>query len=330
FFFQAEDGIRDFHVTGVQTCALPISMAKKNRLLTPKLLRRRTERTRLNGRVRNIGMVSPPTPAMPRPVERNNPRFLCKLGGQTLLHVAEIAACAMNENDGRNAGLRLPQLHIVKPQPLKLPIKRDERTRWRKELRDAETRPRGIGSECTDQKGKENQKCHVPITRSDAPSFNFKLQRSDTRLSMIEPGIERKRAAIGVERAFPVPQIFENDTKPRQRLEMARLQPERLLDIPQRRCTILAHIMNGCTAMPTFRIGRRESHHLIEIEIGAVIIPLTQCIEPAPHQKVDAGAARGEPEILDRPLDPLSRSLARRGRKLLEKLVDKSTPFRLA
>src|SRR5439155_5140296 len=27
FFFQAEDGIRDGHVTGVQTCALPISMA---------------------------------------------------------------------------------------------------------------------------------------------------------------------------------------------------------------------------------------------------------------------------------------------------------------
>src|SRR5690606_40014222 len=26
-FFQAEDGIRDFHVTGVQTCALPISSA---------------------------------------------------------------------------------------------------------------------------------------------------------------------------------------------------------------------------------------------------------------------------------------------------------------
>src|SRR5690606_39441886 len=27
FFFQAEDGIRDFHVTGVQTCALPICMS---------------------------------------------------------------------------------------------------------------------------------------------------------------------------------------------------------------------------------------------------------------------------------------------------------------
>src|SRR5690606_40916228 len=25
-FFRAEDGIRDFHVTGVQTCALPISI----------------------------------------------------------------------------------------------------------------------------------------------------------------------------------------------------------------------------------------------------------------------------------------------------------------
>src|SRR5439155_9592821 len=27
FFFQAEDGIRDGHVTGVQTCALPILVA---------------------------------------------------------------------------------------------------------------------------------------------------------------------------------------------------------------------------------------------------------------------------------------------------------------
>src|SRR5690606_40245363 len=29
FFFQAEDGIRDFHVTGVQTCALPISGCRR-------------------------------------------------------------------------------------------------------------------------------------------------------------------------------------------------------------------------------------------------------------------------------------------------------------
>src|SRR5690606_40192295 len=36
FFFQAEDGIRDFHVTGVQTCALPISY---NSLLKEKAIR---------------------------------------------------------------------------------------------------------------------------------------------------------------------------------------------------------------------------------------------------------------------------------------------------
>src|SRR5690606_40969795 len=30
FFFQAEDGIRDFHVTGVQTCALPIYRAVRS------------------------------------------------------------------------------------------------------------------------------------------------------------------------------------------------------------------------------------------------------------------------------------------------------------
>src|SRR5690625_6783993 len=33
FFFQAEDGIRDGHVTGVQTCALPICFAL-NRLIS--------------------------------------------------------------------------------------------------------------------------------------------------------------------------------------------------------------------------------------------------------------------------------------------------------
>src|SRR5207253_5108525 len=31
FFFQAEDGIRDGHVTGVQTCALPISAGRPRR-----------------------------------------------------------------------------------------------------------------------------------------------------------------------------------------------------------------------------------------------------------------------------------------------------------
>src|SRR5207249_6864785 len=42
FFFQAEDGIRDRNVTGVQTCALPISMVvtldAKRRLTVPVAL----------------------------------------------------------------------------------------------------------------------------------------------------------------------------------------------------------------------------------------------------------------------------------------------------
>src|SRR5262249_58491896 len=41
FFFQAEDGIRDWSVTGVQTCALPISFA--------------TGRKRLNGEALSFG-----------------------------------------------------------------------------------------------------------------------------------------------------------------------------------------------------------------------------------------------------------------------------------
>src|SRR5690606_41156662 len=36
FFFQAEDGIRDFHVTGVQTCAHPISTTEVVRRPDPR------------------------------------------------------------------------------------------------------------------------------------------------------------------------------------------------------------------------------------------------------------------------------------------------------
>src|SRR5690606_40106591 len=39
-FFQAEDGIRAFHVTGVQTCALPISASTPPRVFTSRMLSR--------------------------------------------------------------------------------------------------------------------------------------------------------------------------------------------------------------------------------------------------------------------------------------------------
>src|SRR5690606_39535958 len=38
FFFQAEDGIRDFHVTGVQTCALPILQTASEFLANRRLV----------------------------------------------------------------------------------------------------------------------------------------------------------------------------------------------------------------------------------------------------------------------------------------------------
>src|SRR2546422_3622384 len=38
FFFQAEDGIRDVAVTGVQTCALPISLGHHARVARPAAL----------------------------------------------------------------------------------------------------------------------------------------------------------------------------------------------------------------------------------------------------------------------------------------------------
>src|SRR5690348_18438196 len=40
FFFQAEDGIRDGRVTGVQTCALPILLVVEHQVVTVRLARR--------------------------------------------------------------------------------------------------------------------------------------------------------------------------------------------------------------------------------------------------------------------------------------------------
>src|SRR2546429_4349778 len=44
FFFQAEDGIRDVAVTGVQTCALPISAGTRNRELRTRCPRQKIVR----------------------------------------------------------------------------------------------------------------------------------------------------------------------------------------------------------------------------------------------------------------------------------------------
>src|SRR5258708_22715447 len=63
FFFQAEDGIRDDLVTGVQTCALPISVAAESRsgaiMNIRKILRRR------RGAMAEPAMVSPNVRSVP-------------------------------------------------------------------------------------------------------------------------------------------------------------------------------------------------------------------------------------------------------------------------
>src|SRR5256884_1623476 len=79
FFFQAEDGIRDVAVTGVQTCALPIYSQKsakdggKNRALHKSLLCLNLDRVARRRRKDGSGL------------ERGAPRFLQRTfwGGRT-------------------------------------------------------------------------------------------------------------------------------------------------------------------------------------------------------------------------------------------------------
>src|SRR5256885_12963859 len=56
FFFQAEDGIRDYKVTGVQTCALPISDSRPAQsALAPSRHPRGLAGTLRSLRIRNAG-----------------------------------------------------------------------------------------------------------------------------------------------------------------------------------------------------------------------------------------------------------------------------------
>src|SRR5688500_20316489 len=66
FFFQAEDGIRDYKVTGVQTCALPISRAQRPGPSLPRISRAKAPRG-ANGSHSRIGL---PIGERPRSEER--------------------------------------------------------------------------------------------------------------------------------------------------------------------------------------------------------------------------------------------------------------------
>src|SRR5690606_39857393 len=59
FFSGAEDGIRDFHVTGVQTCALPIfGLRTKEGLFPLYVVRRPMPSSRAATSVKEIGRAS--------------------------------------------------------------------------------------------------------------------------------------------------------------------------------------------------------------------------------------------------------------------------------
>src|SRR5207237_7941640 len=84
FFFQAEDGIRDSSVTGVQTCALPISTTKSSCWdVAYKPRTRRWRQTYWEGPLLDKGEVSgssPPRPTIPlfSPVRRSCRRAFCR------------------------------------------------------------------------------------------------------------------------------------------------------------------------------------------------------------------------------------------------------------
>src|SRR5256885_6786297 len=77
FFFQAEDGIRDYKVTGVQTCALPILQLALHHVWRPRPLRlRHALGYRLHGHLhhwrhdrRAAGLARSGLPASQQPVQ---------------------------------------------------------------------------------------------------------------------------------------------------------------------------------------------------------------------------------------------------------------------
>src|SRR5690606_19269026 len=95
FFFQAEDGIRDFHVTGVQTCALPISLppskGRKRASAVPPLLTGSQYRRPSRRRYRTPSPQVPLTAGAVRLVagrpgmgEAKDPAGPCSLGARSL------------------------------------------------------------------------------------------------------------------------------------------------------------------------------------------------------------------------------------------------------
>src|SRR2546430_4812008 len=100
FFFQAEDGIRDLTVTGVQTCALPISGRQRWRLKSrgPRPPRQQFVTTRSHWR--NAAVVLPATTRYS--LHRAHTRLEAAMGLRAALSTtlaAIVLACAFTPAD---------------------------------------------------------------------------------------------------------------------------------------------------------------------------------------------------------------------------------------
>src|SRR5256885_6466281 len=86
FFFQAEDGIRDYKVTGVQTCALPIFLQRVREIAVDDLV------------VVAVG------PAAVRDNGRNRDRWIARRVRRVVRGVGEITAPVELRSEERRVG----------------------------------------------------------------------------------------------------------------------------------------------------------------------------------------------------------------------------------
>src|SRR5690606_9906098 len=141
---------------------------------------------RLDGGIRDVVMAPTLAPAMTRPVEGDDARHLRQRFHEASRHVAEIAARAMPQADGRAPRPRGALLDIMETEPLEFAVEFDETAERRPDLlRPARRAPRVE----REPGGKESDDGENDGHGSDAPAFDVEFERRDARLAVPEPGI---------------------------------------------------------------------------------------------------------------------------------------------